>query len=152
MNGLCGLRKTPKMEEGRERMARGEGDQIKFIDLRFGRWEVVGFHMIANLKDSLVYFNASFAFMPAVKKEEEEKEAEKIRLDEMSEDEYEALPEEEKSEIDRKRLEEKKKKMRRKETEEQKERELREERLAEERRLEEEKCVKIVCFIFSLAI
>ena len=73
------------------------------------------------------------------KKDKEEEEAEKIRLEEMSEDEYEALPEEEKMAIDRKRLEEKKRRMKKKETEEQKERELREERLAEERRIEEEK-------------
>eukprot|EP00794_Sanderia_malayensis_P018879 gene18879-20779_t len=75
----------------------------------------------------------------AAKAAEREKEAERIRLDEMSEGEYEALSEEERAEIDRKRLEVKKQRMKKKETEELREREIREERLQEEKRLEEER-------------
>ena len=33
-----------KEENGSERL-RGEGDQIKFTDLRFERWQVVGFRI-----------------------------------------------------------------------------------------------------------
>ena len=36
------LYKVPTMEERMGRL-RGEGDQIKFIDLRFERWQVVEF-------------------------------------------------------------------------------------------------------------
>ena len=42
--GHGGLHKAPTMEERRKRKAkRRERDQIKFIDLRFERWQVVGF-------------------------------------------------------------------------------------------------------------
>ena len=40
-NGHGGLYKAPAMEARRGRL-RGEGDEIKFIDLRFERWQVVG--------------------------------------------------------------------------------------------------------------
>lgn len=43
--------------------------------------------------------------------EKKNEEAERIRLEEMSEDEYDALPEEEKAEVDRKRLKTKKERM-----------------------------------------
>ena len=69
------------------------------------------------------------------------------RLEEMSEDEYNALPEEERQAIDKKRLEKKKQKLKRKkEIKEQQERERREKELLEEKRLEEEKFV-LFCFI-----
>ena len=38
--GHGGLYKAPKRKKGSERL-RGEGDQIKFIDLRFKRWQIV---------------------------------------------------------------------------------------------------------------
>ena len=38
--GHGGLHKTPAKEERRKRKAKGERDQIKFIDLRFERWQV----------------------------------------------------------------------------------------------------------------
>ena len=41
--GHGGLYKVPTKEEGRKRKAKGRGDQIKFIDLRFESWQVVGF-------------------------------------------------------------------------------------------------------------
>ena len=42
--GHGGLYKAPTKEERRKRKAkRGERDQIKFIDLRFERWQVVRF-------------------------------------------------------------------------------------------------------------
>ena len=41
--GHCGLYKDNTKEERRKGKAkRRERDQIKFIDLRFGRWQVVG--------------------------------------------------------------------------------------------------------------
>ena len=42
--GHDGLHKAPKKEES-ERL-RGEGDEIKFIDLRFERWQVVGYGLM----------------------------------------------------------------------------------------------------------
>ena len=35
--------KAPTMEERKSERLRGERDQIKFIDVRFERWQLVGF-------------------------------------------------------------------------------------------------------------
>ena len=40
--GYSGLYKAPTKEERRKRKAKRERDQIKFIGLRFERWQVVG--------------------------------------------------------------------------------------------------------------
>ena len=40
--GHCGLYKAPTKEERKGRLG-GEGDKIKFIDLGFERWQVLGF-------------------------------------------------------------------------------------------------------------
>ena len=37
------LYKAPTMEERRQKRLRGEGDKIKFINLRLERWQVVRF-------------------------------------------------------------------------------------------------------------
>jgi len=69
-------------------------------------------------------------------KEEEEKR----RLEEMSEDEYDALTDEEKAEVDRKHLEQKKERLKREMERQEKERKEKELQLIlEEKRLEEEK-------------
>ena len=47
--GHDGLFKAPTKEERRGRL-RGEGDKIKFSDLRFEKWEVVGI-WIGRLQD-----------------------------------------------------------------------------------------------------
>ena len=83
--------------------------------------------------------------MLTVQKKHEKEEAEKKWLEEMSEDEYDALSEQEKIDVDRKRLNQKKEKMKR-EVEEKLERERKErEQLAllEEKRLEEERYGKL---------
>ena len=40
--GHGGLYKAPTKEERKSERLRGEGDKIKFIDLKFERWQVVG--------------------------------------------------------------------------------------------------------------
>lgn len=80
-------------------------------------------------------------FLFAAQKKREKEEAEKKWLEDMSEDEYDALSEQEKIDVDRKRLNQKKEKMKR-EVEEKLERERKEKEqqaLLEEKRLEEER-------------
>lgn len=84
-------------------------------------------------------------FLLTVQKKREKEEAEKKWLEEMSEDEYDALSEQEKIDVDRKRLNQKKEKMKR-EVEEKLERERKEKEqlaLLEEKRLEEERYGKL---------
>ena len=50
--GHGGLYKASTKEERREgERLRGEGDQIKFIDLRFERWQVVRFRKARGRQD-----------------------------------------------------------------------------------------------------
>ena len=50
--GHGGLYKAPTQEERRKRKAKGrEGDDIKFIDLRFERWQVVAFRKARKRQD-----------------------------------------------------------------------------------------------------
>ena len=37
-----GLYKAPQRKKEESKRLRGEGDQIKFVNLRFERWQVVG--------------------------------------------------------------------------------------------------------------
>ena len=84
-------------------------------------------------------------FLFAAQKKREKEEAEKKWLEDMSEDEYDALSEQEKIDVGRKRLNQKKEKMKR-EVEEKLERERKEKEqqaLLEEKRLEEERYGKL---------
>ena len=68
------------------------------------------------------------------------KQVEWLKLEEMDEDEYEALPEDERQRVDQKLLEVKKERLRKiRELKEQQERDRKEKELIEERRLEDEK-------------
>ena len=51
------LYKAPTIVESKSERLRGEGDQIKFIDLRFERWQVAG-NQISN---QLAWKTAPFA-------------------------------------------------------------------------------------------
>ena len=48
---MVAYKKPPKKEERRSKRLRGERDQIKFIDLRFERRQVVGFGKARRRQD-----------------------------------------------------------------------------------------------------
>ena len=49
--GLGGLYKAPTEEKEEGERLRGERDQIKFVDLRFERWQVVRFRKARRRQD-----------------------------------------------------------------------------------------------------
>ena len=59
--GHWGLYKAPTKERRSKRNLRGERDQIKFIDLRFARWQVVRFMKARRRLDSMLsYFKHEY--------------------------------------------------------------------------------------------
>ena len=49
--GHDGLKKPQQLKKEESERLRREGDQIKFIDLRFDRWQVAGFRKARKRQD-----------------------------------------------------------------------------------------------------
>ena len=48
---MVAYKKPQQRKKEETEQPRGEGDQIKFIDLRFGRWQILGFGKARRRQD-----------------------------------------------------------------------------------------------------
>lgn len=136
LSGTVNLEMELSDDVSMERPRRKENKKAKAV--------TVSFHESSLLHAKISYVKGAGVdgvqtIFISAKLEKQKEEEEKRRLEEMSEDEYDALTEEEKAEVDKKHLEQKKERRKRELERQEREKKEKELQALEEKRLEEER-------------